>query len=155
MLCYEASKFNNFNEPVLIALKLVNNLTGCNGYDCYFESNKELMLLLEDNEKILRKKIMKHSLSGARGSGSLEDHKKLGGNVEVDISCQYLKFFEEDEDKLNGFVEKFAKGELSCGEVKQILFEKLNEMFNKIRNNKEKNINKDLIESFRFEKEKN
>ena len=155
MLCYEASKFNNFNEPVLIALKLVNNLTGCNGYDCYFESNKELMLLLEDNEKILRKKIMKHSLSGARGSGSLEDHKKLGGNVEVDISCQYLKFFEEDEDKLNGFVEKFAKGELSCGEIKQILFEKLNEMFIKIRDNKDKNVNKDLIESFRFEKEKN
>jgi tryptophanyl-tRNA synthetase len=66
-----------------------------------------------------------------------------------------LKFFEEDEDKLNGFVEKFAKGELSCGEVKQILFEKLNEMFSKIRDNKDKNVNKELIESFRLEKEKN
>ena len=155
MLCYDASKINNFNEPVLIALKIVNNLTGCNGYDCYFENNKELKLLLEDNEKILRKKIMKHSLSGARGNGTLEDHKKFGGNVDVDISCQYLKFLEEDDDKLNEMIEKFVKGELSCGEIKQILFEKLNEMFNKIRNNKEKNVNKELIESFRLEKEKN
>ena len=155
MLCYDAAKLNNFNEPILIALKLVNNLTGCNGYDCYYEDNKELMLLLEDNEKTLRKKIMKHSLSGSRGSGSLEDHKKLGGNVDVDISCQYLKFLEGDEDKLNEFIEKFGKGEISCGEIKQILFEKLNEMFNKIRDNKEKNINKELIESFRLEKEKN
>ena len=62
---------------------------------------------------------------------------------------------EEDDDKLNEFIEKFGKGELSCGEIKQNLFEKLNEMFNKIRNNKEKNVNKELIESFRLEKEKN
>ena len=52
-------------------------------------------------------------------------------------------------------IEKFVKGELTCGEIKQILFEKLNEMFNKIRDNKEKNVNKELIESFRLEKEKN
>ena len=154
MLCYDASKINNFNEPVLIALKIVNPLTGCNGYDCFFENNKELTLLLEDNEKLLRKKIMKHSLSGARGSGTLEDHKKFGGNIEVDISCQYLKFLEENEEKLNEYLNKFGKGELSCGEIKQILYEKLNELFNKIKDNKEKNINKELVDSLKLEKER-
>ena len=40
-------------------------------------------------------KINKYSFSGGGGDGTLEQHKKFGGNVEKDIPCQYLKFFEQ------------------------------------------------------------
>ena len=42
--------------------------------------------------------INKHAFSGGRDT--VEEHKKYGGNCEVDVSFQYLRFFLEDDDKL-------------------------------------------------------
>ena len=78
---------------------------------------------------------MKHSLSGSRGNGSLEDHKKLGGDVEADISCQYLKYIEFDDNKLKENIEKFGKGQLSCGEIKEVLYQVLNTIFMEVKKN--------------------
>lgn len=132
-LCEDAAKFGKFNDPVLIAIKIVSPLTGTNGYECFTEKDEEHTLLSTDDEKNLRKKIMKHSLSGSRGSGSLEEHKKLGGDVIKDISCQYLAFIEKDYGKYLEYLEKFSKGELSCGEIKEIMFKCINELFKEIR----------------------
>lgn len=30
----------------------------------------------------------------------MEEHRKLGGNCDVDISYQFLKYFMDDDDKL-------------------------------------------------------
>ena len=30
----------------------------------------------------------------------MEDHRKFGGNPEIDVSCQYLRFFMEDDKRL-------------------------------------------------------
>ncbi len=40
----------------------------------------------------------KYAFSGGRDT--IEEHRKLGGNTEVDVSYQYLSFFMEDDDKL-------------------------------------------------------
>jgi len=42
--------------------------------------------------------ILKYAFSGGRGT--VEEHRKLGGNTEVDVSYQYLSFFLEDDAKL-------------------------------------------------------
>ena len=42
--------------------------------------------------------INRHAFSG--GKDTIEEHRKLGGDVTVDISYQYLSFFLEDEEKL-------------------------------------------------------
>ena len=42
--------------------------------------------------------INKYAYSGGRDT--VEEHRELGGNTEVDVSYQYLTFFLEDEDKL-------------------------------------------------------
>ena len=42
--------------------------------------------------------INKHAFSG--GKDTIEEHRKFGGDVTVDISFQYLSFFLEDEEKL-------------------------------------------------------
>ena len=42
--------------------------------------------------------INKYAFSG--GQDTVEEHRKLGGNTEVDVSYQYLSFFLEDDDQL-------------------------------------------------------
>ena len=133
MLCFDASEKMQFNAPSLLAYKIVPQLTGSLQEDCF--SDTEHTLLSADDSKLLRKKIMKHSLSGSRGNGSLEDHKKLGGDVEADISCQYLKYIEFDDNKLKENIEKFGKGELSCGEIKEVLYQVLNTIFMEVKKN--------------------
>ena len=46
----------------------------------------------------------KYAFSG--GGATTEEHRKNGGNCEVDISYQYLTFFLEDDEKL----EKIRQG---------------------------------------------
>ena len=139
-LGYDASQYCKFNEPILLATKIISPLTGTNGYECNYNSQDDVTLLTGDEEKSLRKKIMKHSVSGSRGSGSMEDHKKLGGDVIKDISCQYLAFVEKDLTKYKDYITKFGKGELSCGEVKDIMFKIVNEMFKLVREAKSLNV---------------
>lgn len=140
-LGYDAAQECKFNEPILLATKIISPLTGTNGYECNFNSQDDITLLTGDEEKSLRKKIMKHSVSGSRGNGSMEDHKKFGGDVIKDISCQYLAFVEKDLNKYNEYIEKFGKGELSCGEIKDIMFKCVNEMFKVVRDSKNVNVN--------------
>ena len=140
-LCYEASQICKFNEPILVATKIISPLTGTNGYECNYNSKDDITMLTSDEEKALRKKIMKHSVSGSRGSGSLEEHKKLGGDVIKDISCQYLAFIEKDLVKYKENIENFGKGELSCGEIKDIMFKCVNELFKVVRETKNVNVN--------------
>lgn len=42
--------------------------------------------------------INKHAFSG--GKDTVEEHRKYGGNTEVDVSFLYLTFFLEDDEKL-------------------------------------------------------
>lgn len=42
--------------------------------------------------------INKHAFSG--GKDTVEDHRKFGGNPDVDVSFMYLTFFLEDDEQL-------------------------------------------------------
>ena len=42
--------------------------------------------------------VSKYAFSGGRDTK--EEHRRLGGNTEVDVSYQYLTFFLEDDEKL-------------------------------------------------------
>lgn len=85
----------------------------------------DITLYLTDTEQALKKKIMKYAYSGGGGNGSLEDHKKYGGNPNVDIAYQYLRYFEFDDKNLEFLKEEFIKGNITCGTMKKILIEKL------------------------------
>lgn len=91
-------------------------------------TSAESTIFLTDTKKVIAKKINKFAFSGSRGDGTLESHRQLGGDVTVDIACQYLKFFEMDDEKLNSIYERFDKGELACGDTKKLLIEKITEI---------------------------
>ena len=67
---------------------------------------------------------MKHAFSGGRDT--LEEHRKKGGNPDIDVSYQWLTFFEEDDKKLKKIYNDYKSGKLLTGELKQILVDKLN-----------------------------
>ncbi len=80
-------------------------------------------IALTDTPNQIKNKINKHAFSG--GKETLEEHRAKGGNVEVDVACQWLKYFESDDEKLEKTYKDYSEGKLLSGEVKTILIEKL------------------------------
>jgi len=71
----------------------------------------------------VKKKIMKHAFSGGRIS--IEEHRKLGGNPDVDVSFQWLYyFFEPDDKKIKQIHDDYKSGKMLTGELKQYLIDK-------------------------------
>ena len=82
-------------------------------------SNESSAILLTDTAAQVKKKINSKAMSG--GQQTVEEHRKLGANLTIDIPYQWLRFFLEDDDKLEDIRVKYGKGELLTGEVKNIL----------------------------------
>lgn len=104
-------------------------------------------LFLNDDEQTLRAKIMENCYSGGGGNGSLEDHRKYGGNPDIDIAYQYLKYFEQDDEKLKEIHDNFKSGKMTCGEIKEIMAQKLSELMGEVRKNREA-ITDDVLSKF-------
>ena len=101
-----------------------------------------------DSPNVVKKKINKYAFSG--GQTSVEEHRKLGGNPDIDVSFQYLRiFFEQDDNKLKSIYEDYKSGKLLSGELKAILIEKINEFLTIHQEKREKA--KDQIDKFLFE----
>ena len=85
-------------------------------------SQPETTIFLNDSMKSIEKKI-KASFWG--GQSTIEEHRSKGGNPEIDVAYQYLRyFFEEDDNELNKIREEYISGELLTGEIKAICVDK-------------------------------
>ena len=85
-------------------------------------SQPETTIFLNDSMKSIENKI-KASFSG--GQSTIEEHRSKGGNPEIDVAYQYLRyFFEEDDNELNKIREEYISGELLTGEIKAICVDK-------------------------------
>lgn len=99
-------------------------------------SMAESAVFLTDEPKTVRKKIWQ-AFSG--GQPTVELHRKLGGNPEIDVAFQWLfYFFEEDDNKIKQIREEYASGNLLTGELKEILIEKVQNFLTRFREAREK-----------------
>jgi len=89
-----------------------------------------------DSEREVENKIKRYAFSG--GKDTLEEHRKKGGNPNIDISYQYLTFFEEDDKKLEKIYNDYKSGKLLSGELKQITIEKINKMLKEHQKKRDK-----------------
>lgn len=121
-------------KPAIIHSKLMPPLVGQGGKMSSSDSSKAI--LTTDTANQVKKKINKYAFSG--GQVTLEDHRRLGGDVEKDVACQWLKYFEFDDEKLNDIYAKYAAGELLSGEVKLMLINKINEFLSEHQKRREK-----------------
>ncbi len=88
-------------------------------------SDPESAIWLSDSPKDVERKVRKYAFSG--GAATIEEHRKNGGNPDIDVSYQWLTLFEEDDKKLKRIYDEYKSGKLLSGELKQILIDKLNE----------------------------
>ncbi|KAK9884099.1 hypothetical protein WA026_005039 [Henosepilachna vigintioctopunctata] len=84
-------------------------------------SEENSTIFLTDTAKQLKNKINRHAFSG--GQATVEEHREKGGNCDIDISFQYLKFFLEDDEKLEQIRKDYTSGALLTGELKKILID--------------------------------
>jgi len=86
-------------------------------------SDPTTCILLTDSSLEVETKIKKYAKSG--GGATLEDHRREGANLDIDIPYQYLTFFLEDDQLLAEIKERYANGQMLTGEVKEILIKTL------------------------------
>ncbi|XP_018017131.1 tryptophan--tRNA ligase, cytoplasmic [Hyalella azteca] len=89
-------------------------------------SDPNSSIFLTDTQAQIKKKINKYAFSGGRDT--VEEHRSLGADVEVDVSCMYLRFFEDDDQKYEETIDKYSRGELLTGEVKAHLIDVLQKL---------------------------
>jgi tryptophanyl-tRNA synthetase len=86
-------------------------------------SDPNSYIALTDSPNEVKRKI-NAAFSG--GQVTLEEHRKKGGNPDVDIAFQYLKLmFEEDDKKLAQLEKNYRSGKLLTGELKKYAIEKI------------------------------
>ena len=87
-------------------------------------SDENSFIALTDTPKQAAKKINKYAFSG--GKPTVEEHRKLGGNPDVDVAFQMLMFgMEPDDKKLKKIYNDYKSGKLLSGELKKILIDKV------------------------------
>jgi len=110
-------------------------------------SNPSSYIAPTDSPKEVERKIKKYAFSG--GQKTLEEHKKKGGNPDVDVSFQYLKFlFEPDDKKLEEIYRLYKQGEMTTGELKQLTIKKINKFL--VEHQKKRQKAKRLIDKFLY-----
>ncbi|KAK7583767.1 hypothetical protein V9T40_004730 [Parthenolecanium corni] len=111
----------NYHKPALVHATFIPSLQGASTKMSASDSNSAIFLT--DTPKQIKNKVNKHAFSG--GQPTIEEHRSKGGDCSVDVSYQYLKFFLEDDEKLESIGKQYASGELLTGELKKILIETL------------------------------
>ena len=109
-------------------------------------SEEMTAIFTNDSLETVKQKIMKYAFSGGRGS--VKEHRERGGDADVDVSYQWLTFFEEDDTKLKKIRDDYTSGKMLTGELKSILIDKLNDFLKEHRKKKEKA--KEIYDKFLF-----
>lgn len=89
-------------------------------------SDPNTSIFLTDTMKQIKHKINKYAFSGGRDT--VEEHRKLGGNTDVDVSYQYLSFFLDDDEKLAHIKTEYESGRMLTGELKKELIDVLQKL---------------------------
>ncbi|KAK4646465.1 tryptophan--tRNA ligase [Podospora bellae-mahoneyi] len=80
-------------------------------------------IFMTDTPNQIKNKVNKYAFSG--GKVSVEEHRAVGGDTDVDVAYQYLRFFLEDDEELEKIRVAYSKGELLTGELKALCIKEL------------------------------
>ncbi len=110
-------------KPALIHNIMIPPLQGPGGKMSASDENGTIYTT--DGPGAVKKKINKYAFSG--GQPDAEQHRRLGGDPDADVSYQYLRIlFEPDDGRLQKIRDDYISGSLLTGELKAILIEKIN-----------------------------
>lgn len=135
-----AAKFEKeygFKLPAATFHKFFRSLTGESKMS---KRDATSMITLNDDEQSIKKKIS-NAFTGGRATA--EEQKKLGGEWQKCVVYELCLFhFEEDDKELAERMRRCASGEMSCGECKKEVIEKIQKWMKAHQEKKKKNISK-------------
>ncbi|KAG0705317.1 tryptophanyl-tRNA synthetase [Suillus ampliporus] len=99
-------------------------------------------IFMTDTPNQIKNKINKHGFSGGRETE--EEHRKLGGDTDVDVSYQYLSFFLDDDEELAKIGEDYRAGHLLTGQLKARCIQMLQEFVKHFQERKAKITDEDI-----------
>ncbi|MCJ1311850.1 hypothetical protein MMC25_005523 [Agyrium rufum] len=113
--CRDNAQQMGYVKPALIHSVFLPSLKGAETK--MSASDIESSIYLSDTEKQIQKKVG-NAFSG--GQDTRELHREFGGRTEVDIPFQYLRFFLEDDERLEEIRLAYESGKMETGEIKKI-----------------------------------
>ncbi|SCU91352.1 LAFA_0F03224g1_1 [Lachancea sp. 'fantastica'] len=142
-VCRDVAEKLKFSKPSLLHAKFFPALQGSSTK--MSASDDTTAIFMTDTPKQIQKKINKYAFSG--GQVSMEDHRRLGGNPDVDVAFQYLSFFKDDDAFLKEVSDKYRSGELLSGEMKKLCIDVLQEFVLQFQERKAK-VDDQLVQQF-------
>jgi len=130
-------------KPALLHCQFFPPLQGRGGKMSGSAANSAVYVT--DTPKQIKDKINKHAFSG--GQETLELQRQLGADVNADVSCEWLKFFLESDERLAEIYRDYGSGAMLTGEVKKELIALLQEMV-KTHQEQRTLVTPEVIESF-------
>lgn len=73
-------------------------------------------IFMNDTPAKIKNKINRYAFSG--GGNTLEEHRKFGGNPDVDVAYLYMTYFVEDDQVIADLAAGYRSGEIASGEMK-------------------------------------
>lgn len=132
-----------YPKPALIHSKFFPALQGPQTKMSASDANSAIYMT--DTAGQIKNKINKHGFSG--GQETEEEHRKLGGNPDVDVSYQYLGFLEEDDAEYEKIAKEYRAGTLLTGQLKALCIKKLQDFVKTFQDNKAK-VTDEVIDKF-------
>ena len=130
-LCRDYIRRTDMFDFKLVSSIYIRLIPGLDGSEKMSKSDPlNSIFLPEEDNNVLKKKIWR-AFSG--GQPTIEEHRKYGANLEVDVPFKLLTYILDDEKMLREIGEKYSKGELLSGEVKKITYEVLVEFMNSFK----------------------
>lgn len=108
-------------KPAVIHSKFFPALQGPNTKMSASDQNSAIFMT--DTPQEIATKVRKYAFSGGRST--VEEHRRLGGDLTTDVAFQYLSVFMFDDARLKDIAEKYSSGAMLSGEIKQILIDEL------------------------------
>lgn len=105
-----------YKKPALILSGFLPALQGAQTKMAASDSNS--CIYISDTPNQIKNKINKYAFSG--GQPTREEHMEKGGNCDVDVAFQFLRYFEEDDNVLEDVRRKYTSGEMFTGDLKKL-----------------------------------
>lgn len=113
-LARDKAKMLREKKPCSIYASLLPDLKGVNRKMSASDPNSSIYL--DDTPSQIKKKISSFAFSGGRKT--LKEHREKGGDIDVDVPFEYLRYFLEDDEELERYRAGYIRGEISSGEMK-------------------------------------
>jgi len=137
-----ASKLK-YPKPTLIHSKFFPALQGPQTKMSASDLNSAIYM--NDTPNQIKNKINKHGFSG--GQETEEEHRRLGGNPDVDVAYQYLGFFMDDDEEYEKIGKDYRAGTLLTGQLKAMCIKRLQDFVKDFEERKAQ-VSEEIIDQF-------